>query len=71
MAQEVKSKSPYVSAYICAKDRSVKHQCMSELANATLPFSGLNRSSGSGSIPLREKCDKFSGNSHQKVQYST
>ena len=43
---------PYVSAYICAKERRVKHQCISVLANATLPFSGLKRRSGSGSIPL-------------------
>ena len=44
---------PYVSAYICANERSVKHQCISVLANATLPFSGLRRRAGSGSIPLR------------------
>jgi hypothetical protein len=43
---------PYVSAYICAKERSVKHQFMSVLAKATFPRSGLSRSSGSGSIAL-------------------
>ena len=30
----------------------MKHQCMSALAKATLPLSGLSRNSGSGSIPL-------------------
>lgn len=43
---------PYASAYIWAKERSVKHQCMSVDAKATLPFSGLRRNSGSGLIPL-------------------
>lgn len=32
----------------------MKHHPISVLANATLPFSGLRRSSGSGSIPLCE-----------------
>lgn len=30
----------------------MKHQCISVLANATLPFSGLSLRSGSGFMPL-------------------
>lgn len=39
---------PKESAYICAKERNVKHHAMSVLANATFPRSGVSRSSGSG-----------------------
>jgi len=39
---------------------------MSELANATFPFSGLNRKAGLGSIPLEKYLVNEGGNATSK-----
>ena len=60
-ANALTSRGPYASEYIRAKERRVKHQCISVLAKVTLPFSGLNLSAGSGSIELKKVVNKAKG----------
>lgn len=58
LANAFTSMEPYVWEYIWAKEWTVKHQCISVLAKATFPFSGLNLSAGSGSMELERAVNK-------------